>query len=87
MSKKANVKSGKGTGFILKDVYLKYIRPVTWPDTVRPLPVSYLSDSEPDEQVLIASRAHDIQQSKSSFKLKHAIWSLKDKRLAAIGDR
>jgi hypothetical protein len=38
MQAKADVQSGRGTGFILKDVYLKYIRPVTWPDTVRHLP-------------------------------------------------
>lgn len=38
-------------------------------------------------QVMIASRAHEIKQDRASFKLKHAIWSLKDNRLAAIGDR
>lgn len=36
---------------------------------------------------MIACRAHEINQAKASFKLKHAIWSLKDNRLAAIGDR
>lgn len=35
--------SGKGTGFILKDVSMKYIRPVTWPDSVCPLTASYTS--------------------------------------------
>ena len=38
-------------------------------------------------QVMIASQAHTINQEKSSFKLKHAIWSLKDNRLAGIADR
>jgi len=29
-----NMLSGKGTGFILKDVTVQYRRPVTWPDSV-----------------------------------------------------
>lgn len=38
-------------------------------------------------QVLIASRIHDINQPRAYFKMGHAIWSLKENKLAATGDR
>jgi acyl-CoA thioesterase FadM len=41
---------------------------------------------EADVQMLIAVKPHSINPSRASFGMAHALWSLKDNKLAATAD-
>lgn len=87
---------GRGIGFILKDISVRYRHPVTYPDTVssfgllicRPTANCEVGPAEFQlmDKLLIASRPHGIEPERASFKVAHALWSLKDNKLAATAD-
>lgn len=72
---------GKRTGFVIKDMMLRYRFPVTYPDSV-----SSARRPTRSRQLIIASKPIEVNQERAQFKLHAAMWSLKENKLVLTAD-